>query len=107
MILQPFLENAIWHGLMHKDGDRQLNLMVEGKEETVICIIEDNGIGREQAKVLQVNTTKQHRSFGTQLTQDRLQVNNRLFNSQYLVNIIDKMKQGRATGTRVELHFNS
>lgn len=107
MILQPFLENAIWHGLMHKDGDRQLNLMVEGKEETVICIIEDNGIGREQAKVLQLHTTKQHRSFGTQLTQDRLQVNNRLFNSHYLVNIIDKMKQGRAVGTRVELHLNS
>lgn len=107
MILQPFLENAIWHGLMHKEGDRQLNLTVEGQEEAVVCIIEDNGIGREQAKVLQLHSTKQHQSFGTQLTQDRLQVNNRLFNSHYLVNIIDKMKQGRAAGTRVELHFNS
>lgn len=107
MILQPFLENAIWHGLMHKDGDRQLNLVVEEKDETVVCVIDDNGIGREQAKVLQLHATNQHRSFGTQLTQDRLQVNNRLFKSQYLVNIIDKMKQGRAAGTRVELHFNS
>ena len=95
MILQPFLENAIWHGLMHKDGDRQLKLTVEGQEETVVCVIEDNGIGREQAKVLQLHATQQHRSFGTQLTQDRLQVNNRLFNSQYLVNIVDKMKKGR------------
>ena len=107
MILQPFLENAIWHGLLHKEGERELKLIVEGEEEVVVCIIEDNGIGREQAKVLQLHATKQHRSFGTQLTQDRLQVNNRLFNSQYLVNIIDKMKQGRAAGTRVELHFNS
>jgi|GEM_PF-5853914 len=106
MILQPFLENAIWHGLLHKEGERELKLVVEGEEEVVVCIIEDNGIGREQAKVLQLSTRKQHRSFGTQLTQDRLRVNNRLFNSQFLVNVIDKMRQGRAAGTRVELHLN-
>lgn len=107
MILQPFLENAIWHGLLHKDGERELKLMVQGEEDSIVCIIEDNGIGREQAKVLQLNTQKQHRSFGTQLTQDRLQVNNRLFNSKYLVNIIDKMGNDKVGGTRVELHFNS
>lgn len=107
MILQPFLENAIWHGLLHKDGERELKLAVQGEEGSIVCIIEDNGIGREQAKVLQLNTQKQHRSFGTQLTQDRLQVNNRLFNSKYLVNIIDKMGNDKVGGTRVELHFNS
>jgi sensor histidine kinase YesM len=107
MILQPFLENAIWHGLLHKDGERELKLTVQGEEDSIVCIIEDNGIGREQAKVLQLSTQKQHRSFGTQLTQDRLQVNNRLFNSQYLVNIIDKMIQGKAAGTRVELHLST
>lgn len=107
MILQPFLENAVWHGLLHKDGERELKLIVQGEEDAIICIVEDNGIGRAQAKVLQLKTRNKHRSFGTQLTQDRLQVNNQLFNSQYLVNIVDKMIQGRAAGTRVELHLHT
>ncbi|PHN02168.1 histidine kinase [Flavilitoribacter nigricans] len=103
MILQPFLENAIWHGLMHKAGDREIRLEIRPEGAGVKCIVEDNGIGREQAAALNLSRQHQHRSFGTRLIMDRLQVNKALFNSNFVVNIIDQMQNGRAAGTRVEL----
>ncbi|WP_170110653.1 histidine kinase [Flavilitoribacter nigricans] len=106
MILQPILENAIWHGLMHKQGDREIRLEVKAEGEGVKCIVEDNGIGRKQAAALQVNTRNEHRSFGTKLILDRLQVNQQLFNHHFVINIIDKIVNGRAAGTRVELSLD-
>ena len=103
MILQPFLENAIWHGLMHKDGEREIKLEIKPEGDGIKCIVEDNGIGREQAATLNLSRQHQHRSFGTRLILDRLKVNKELFNSHFVVNIIDKMTNGRAAGTRVEL----
>lgn len=103
MILQPFLENAIWHGLMHKKGEREIKLEIKAEGEGVKCIVEDNGIGREQAAALNLSRQHQHRSFGTRLILDRLQVNKDLFNSHFMVDIIDKMVNSRAAGTRVEL----
>lgn len=107
MILQPFLENAIWHGLMHKDGERLLQLEILQEDETVKCIVDDNGIGRKKAAVLQAGMRHQHRSFGTKLTLDRLKVNKELFDNQFVINIIDKMVNGTATGTRVELSLSA
>ncbi|MCB0628511.1 MAG: histidine kinase [Saprospiraceae bacterium] len=103
MILQPFLENAIWHGLMHKEGERAIRLEIRPEGEGVKCIVEDNGIGREQAATLNLSRQYQHRSFGTRLILDRLKVNKELFNSNFMINIIDKMTNGQAAGTRVEL----
>ncbi|WP_170110654.1 histidine kinase [Flavilitoribacter nigricans] len=106
MILQPILENAIWHGLMHKQGDREIRLEIKAEGEGVKCIVEDNGIGRKQAAALQVNARNGHRSFGTKLILDRLQVNQQLFNHHFVINIIDKIVNGRAAGTRVELSLD-
>jgi hypothetical protein len=106
LILQPFLENAIWHGLMHKNGERMLNLEISREGETVKCMVDDNGIGRQKAAVLQAGTRSQHRSFGTRLIADRLKLNKELFDSNYMINIIDKMVNGQAAGTRVELSLS-
>ena len=103
MILQPFLENAIWHGLMPKDGEREIKLEIRAEGEGVKCIVEDNGIGREQAAALNLNRQHRHRSFGTRLILDRLQVNKDLFDSHFVVNIIDKIVHNQSAGTRVEL----
>ena len=103
MILQPFLENAIWHGLMHKTGKRLLKLEVRAEGEFVKCVVDDNGVGRKQAAILQTNTHTGHRSFGTKLIQDRLGINKEMFDHHFEVNIIDKMANGVAAGTRVEI----
>lgn len=107
MILQPFLENAIWHGLMHKNGERLLSLEIIQEEDAIKCIIDDNGIGREKAAILKAGMRHQHRSFGTKLTLDRLKVNKELFDNQYVINIIDKVTNGIASGTRVELSLST
>jgi sensor histidine kinase YesM len=103
LILQPFLENAIWHGLLHKEGRRTLKIEVKKDGDKTICIIEDNGIGREKAKKVQSEQTKARKSFGTQLILDRLQVNQEMTKNKFDVKIIDKKDNGRASGTRVEL----
>lgn len=60
LILQPYVENAIWHGLLHKDGERTLSINVYKLEDELICCVEDNGIGREAAMKMK----KQHAGSG-------------------------------------------
>ncbi len=107
MILQPFLENAIWHGLLHKKGERLLKLEVRAEGEFVKCVVDDNGVGRMQASVWQNSPHAEHRSFGTKLTQDRLKINKELFDHKFRVDIIDKMVNGTAAGTKVELSLEN
>ena len=54
MLIQPYVENAIWHGLMHKKdgGQGKVEIIVSKKEENLYCVIQDNGIGREKAEAL-------------------------------------------------------
>ena len=50
MILQPIVENAIWHGLLHKDGEKEIRISIREEEYFLIAVVEDNGIGREKSK---------------------------------------------------------
>lgn len=103
MVLQPFIENAIWHGLMHKDGDGLINISISENNDLLRCVIEDNGVGREKALELQEKTVMKHQSMGLQITEERL----RLLNSrelQDLISITDlKDSVNRALGTRVDI----
>ncbi|GEM_PF-5681041 len=64
MLVQPFVENAINHGLLHKKEDRRLSVAFNCKDEVLICTIEDNGVGRKQAAALR-EKSKKHRSFAS------------------------------------------
>jgi hypothetical protein len=78
MLIQPYVENALKHGLLHKKDNRilRISLKTSGKKDTIICIIEDNGVGRENALEIKQKKDKMHKSFGTQVTQDRLDLFN-------------------------------
>lgn len=107
MILQPFVENAIWHGLIHKTDDQPgvIEIAVMEKDGRLYCTIEDNGVGREKARKLSEKSVLKSRSMGLKITEERLRL---LSKEQWkkLVNIIDlRDSLDRAVGTRVEINI--
>ncbi len=72
MVLQPFIENAIWHGLMPKEGDGVIKITIQEDNDVLKCIIEDNGVGREQALELSEGQVTKKKLMGLQITEERL-----------------------------------
>ncbi|MFK7775083.1 MAG: histidine kinase [Saprospiraceae bacterium] len=74
LLLQPFVENAINHGLRHKksQGLLTIKMIFEQENDTLICIIEDDGIGRKKAAEIRAQSLKKHKSRGTQIIEERL-----------------------------------
>ena len=103
LIIQPFVENAIHHGLRMKKGDKHLKVSVY-EEETSFCVsIEDNGIGRQNAEILKQGK-KQHKSYGTEITNKRLALYRDLFKDDIDLVITD-LESG--SGTRVNIKFKN
>jgi LytS/YehU family sensor histidine kinase len=106
MLIQPYVENAIVHGVVRKEtGMGDVEVRINLSDTHIICIVDDNGIGRQMAQLLQskANTPK-HESVGMKITAERLQAINRLHNSRLSANIIDKVDDhGNAQGTTVQI----
>ena len=104
LLIQPFVENAIWHGLMHKDGKGQIDVNLKIVNNQVFCTIEDNGIGRKKAKEIKENKSKTHKSLGSKITENRLKLINSLFGAQMKIQYLDLYDEhGNAIGTKVEI----
>lgn len=105
LMLQPFVENAIWHGLMQKkEGEAVLSLHVSHQQGVLRCTIEDNGIGRAQAAAIRSLSAIQRPSYGTRITQERLDLLKRLYGMEVQVVYTDLMDAAqRPLGTRVTL----
>ena len=105
LITQPYVENAIWHGLLHKkEGRPLLTINCTLQEETLKMEISDNGIGREASEVLQRNGLTAHKTHGIKVTQERLDIVNEVYHAGALVQISDLYSEaGQAAGTQVIL----
>jgi ligand-binding sensor domain-containing protein/putative methionine-R-sulfoxide reductase with GAF domain len=104
LIIQPYVENAIWHGLLHKEGNGHLSIQVTMAGDSMLqCIIEDNGIGREKAKTLKSKTATSRKSLGMQLTENRLNLLNKHAELNASIQIIDLENSTEPLGTRVVL----
>jgi ligand-binding sensor domain-containing protein len=104
MIIQPYVENAILHGLAPKEKDRALNIKLSRDGDLIHCLIEDNGIGREKAKELNAKRTRKHKSTGMKVTKGRLELLNQENYLNLSVNISDLANgQDHSNGTRVEI----
>ncbi|QHT66198.1 hypothetical protein GXP67_05715 [Rhodocytophaga rosea] len=104
LIIQPYVENAIWHGLMHKEGMGQLSIVVQQEAQWLICTIEDNGIGRKRAAQLKSKSATKSKSMGMQITAHRLELLHKLYGKQTRVEVVDLIDDsGEACGTRVNL----
>ncbi len=106
MLLQPFVENAIWHGIQHKNTDGEVTVRIRRDDQHLICEIEDDGIGRVAARRIQENTNRVHRSLGMKITKDRIQMMNETQGVTARIEIIDLYGEGdRATGTKVVVYL--
>jgi len=107
LILQPYLENAIHHGLHPKVGDKILRIEVYREAEKLICAIDDTGIGRKLAAERKAKQAHSNVSFGLKLTKNRMMQYSKLLGEDvFTVNIIDKTDaDGQVAGTRIEITF--
>lgn len=107
LIIQPYVENAIWHGLLHKDGVGVLTIAIRLADDTMLeCIIEDNGIGRSKAKELKSKSVTSRKSLGMQLTENRLGLLNRHAEQNASITIIDMENNDQLPlGTKVILRI--
>jgi hypothetical protein len=102
LLLQPFVENAIWHGLMNKEGQGHISITVEELEELLHITIEDDGVGREKAREYRASQAVKRKSHGLQITTDRINILNKLNHSNARVQIIDLYDEERTPcGTKV------
>jgi len=105
MIAQPFIENAIIHGLIPSQKKGLLTVYIAEKENYLSLIIEDNGIGRTQSAIKK--RSKGHKSMAIKITQNRIKLIRDISNKKIDFNIIDLTdEQGRASGTRVLFKMN-
>jgi hypothetical protein len=104
LFIQPYLENAIWHGLQLQKESPQLRIDFSIDKNKLVCVIEDNGIGRKRSMELQ--RTQQHNSMGMKNVEERIALLNSTTREKISVEITDLTNNdGCATGTRVTLYF--
>lgn len=102
MIIQPFVENAIKHGLLHKKGEKRLEIGFE-LGDTLICTITDNGIGRKQSQTMKERLREKHTSFSTQAMEKRVELLNNYTKQPSTITITDLEDNGQALGTKVTI----
>jgi sensor histidine kinase YesM len=104
LLLQPFVENAIWHGLMHREAGGKLTIKIWQEGSLLFCQVTDNGIGREKAALLKGHNATYKKSMGMNITAARLQILNKDHEEKGLLQITDmKNEEGEDCGTKVLL----
>lgn len=108
MLIQPFVENSLKHGLMHKKGVKKIKVIfdIDPAETFISCTVIDNGIGREKAAAIQAKNSSHHNSFSTQAIAQRLELlNSKLQLTELLKyeNVLNE--QNEITGTQVTINI--
>ncbi len=103
LLLQPFVENAIWHGLMHKEEGGTVAVSVQQPQPDRLRIeVTDNGIGRAKAAEYKSKSATKSKSFGMKMTTERIELINQLYHTQTRVQVDDLIdERGLPVGTRV------
>ncbi len=107
LIIQPFIENAIHHGLLNKqDSNRQLSVSAHLRDEQIIYSVTDNGIGRRKAAIIKEMNRPGQQSYGIDITRERIHLHNKNgINND--VQITDLEKEGMPAGTKAIVRISS
>jgi hypothetical protein len=103
MIIQPFIENAIKHGLLHKHGEKRLNILFTFDNSHIQCTITDNGVGRKASAIMKERSKRPHSGFAINATEKRLDLLNDYHKEKIGLQITDLEENGIAAGTVVKL----
>ncbi|MFN8155093.1 MAG: histidine kinase [Bacteroidia bacterium] len=102
LVLQPYVENAIWHGLLNKGAAGTVRISITNKNNnSLFCTVEDDGIGREKAAEMKSKTLGSNKSFGTEITRERIKLLNGDDRNFRIIDLYDANQQ--PAGTRVEI----
>jgi ligand-binding sensor domain-containing protein len=102
LIIQPYVENAIWHGLMHKEEKGNLDIEISQEDNLLFIRIADDGIGRKQSSALSSKSATRHKSMGLQITADRIAMIQPAGSREVPVKIIDLVaSDGSSAGTEI------
>lgn len=107
MILQPYIENAVWHGIAHKPEGGTITVAI-GRDASgaLLCTVEDNGVGRARARELRPLSGRPHESKGLKITEERLALYDQKHGTRSTVVTTDLLDdKGHAAGTRVEVRI--
>jgi sensor histidine kinase YesM len=106
MIIQPYIENAIIHGLAPKDGGGKVTIYLKKASKYIICVIEDNGIGIQKSVELQSRRILKGKSKGMGITKARLEILNQELKIPVSVNVKSLFNNvNDPTGTQVEIYI--
>lgn len=103
LILQPFVENSIWHGLHNKKGTGKLQLIFEDRDQSILVRIIDDGIGRTASALLKQKEVK-HKSYGIDITIDRLMMLNAK-NKFEIIDLYDENNLSKGTEVQLEIFY--
>jgi hypothetical protein len=106
MLIQPYIENAVWHGLRYKESKGHLNLSIRQTDHKLEVEIKDDGIGRKRSTELKTENQKKHNSTGLKNIRERLKIINKIYRSDYKV-LIEDLAEGTGTKVILELPLNN
>jgi tetratricopeptide (TPR) repeat protein/anti-sigma regulatory factor (Ser/Thr protein kinase) len=102
MLIQPYIENAVWHGLRYKESIGKLLLSIHRQNGNLVVDISDDGIGRKRSAELKTANQKKHNSTGLKNINERLRIINKVYKSDYKVEV-DDLENGAGTHVRIYL----
>lgn len=104
LLIQPFIENSLVHGLLHREGQKELTISFH-LDEVLVCVIEDNGIGREKSKEIKLRQRADHESFSSKAIEKRFEILSKVFKGDFGYVYEDLMENGEVRGTKVTLRI--
>lgn len=106
LIIQPFVENAIVHGLFNKSGQGNLEIELQMLEDKIYCRVADDGIGRELAQEIRKKNKPHHQSLGLKVTSERVEILNQIHQVNVGIRTVDLVdSEGHPAGTKVEIYL--
>ena len=105
LVLQPYVENAIWHGLLNKGEAGKVSISIKNNNgNSLFCTVEDDGIGREKAAEMKSKTLGSNKSFGTEITRERIKLLNGDDRNFKIIDLYDSNQQPAGTRVEITLH---